>query len=83
MVAKHYVENKSTLRGTAHYFGVSKSWVHTLIKDKLIEFDYGLYTEALEVMNFNKKARASRGGKARHSKEVKRNGNSKKAKVCS
>ena len=69
------VENKSTVRGTAFYFGVSKSTVHKDVTETLRKSDPILFEKVKEILELNKEVRHLRGGEATRKKYLKmRNG---------
>lgn len=63
-IADYYVTNKSTIRETAKYFGLSKSYVHMLFNKYLKDYNFDLYTKVREVTDINSKERYYRGGEA-------------------
>lgn len=75
-IAEYYVANESTVRKTAKYFGISKSYVHRA----LVEFqsDYGtcgteLARQVAMLTSKNLDERAKRGGtttKLRYKKRI-------------
>jgi len=72
--ALYIIENKSTVRKTADYFGISKSTVHKDLSDRLKHIDKALYFKVKEILNFNKAERHIRGGmatKEKYSKNTK------------
>lgn len=62
--AEYYVRNKSTMRKTAQYFGVSKSKVERAFSKYLPKLDANLYEEVCNLKLSNLNARYSRGGKS-------------------
>lgn len=62
----HYIlENKSTIRQTAKYVGVSKSTTHKDLSERLPQLNKTLYNIIKhEVIEVNKAERHIRGGKA-------------------
>ena len=63
-VAKYIVENKSTVRGTAKKFAISKSTVHKDVSSRLKYIDLKLYKEVNLILQENKAERHIRGGLA-------------------
>lgn len=63
-LANYIVDTKSTVRGAAKEFGVSKSTVHKDMVSRLNKIDKRLYTEVRGVLDENKKERHIRGGLA-------------------
>jgi len=80
ILAKFLIENKATVRDTAHKYGISKSTVHKDITEKLKTINKSLYEDAQKVLNVNKSERHIRGGEAtklkymNQSESVKRKG---------
>ena len=71
MLAKHLVQNQSTVRAVAADFGISKSTVHKDISHTLQRIDVNLYEEAKAVLEKNKQERHIRGGEATKNKYIK------------
>ena len=67
-LGEYLVENNSTVRATAAYFGISKSTVHKDLSEKLPHIRISLYEEVKRVMDRNKAERHIRGGKATQDK---------------
>ena len=63
-LAEYLIDNNSTVRATAKYFGISKSTVHKDIAEKLPHIRFELYQKAKEVLEKNKAERHIRGGQA-------------------
>ena len=63
-LANYIVDTKSTVRGAAKEFGVSKSTVHKDMVSRLNKIDKRLYREVRNVLDENKKERHIRGGMA-------------------
>ena len=63
-LAEYLIDNNSTVRATAKYFGISKSTVHKDIAEKLPHIQYELYQKAKNVLEKNKAERHIRGGQA-------------------
>ena len=64
MLAKYLVDNKSTVRKVANYFGISKSTVHKDVTDRLMQINPALAKQARKVLDVNKSERHIRGGMA-------------------
>ena len=58
------IENKSTIRECAKWFGVSKSTVHNDISKKLKLTNKFLFNQVYKVLNYNLLVRHIRGGEA-------------------
>ena len=71
MLAKYIVDHKSTIRGTASQFGLSKSTVHIDVSKKLKNINLPLYLEVKEILDNNFKERNVRGGEATKQKYLK------------
>ena len=66
-VGLYYYIFKSTIRKTAEFFGISKSYVHQIItSNRLAELDLDVYLKCKEVRIFNRKDAPRRGGLASH-----------------
>jgi len=63
-LAEYLIEHKSTVRGTAKHFGISKSTVHKDISEKLPHINAALYDKAKNILAVNKAERHLRGGQA-------------------
>ena len=61
---QYLVDNESTVRATASYFGISKSTVHKDVSERLEEINPDLYIKVKHLLNKNKSERHLRGGKA-------------------
>lgn len=72
--AIYTIKNKTTVRETAKYLGVSKSTIHKDLKDRLPKIDYKLFEEVDGVISKNKNERHIRGGNATREKFRKRKG---------
>ena len=64
VMGKYLVENKSTVRGVAANFGISKSTVHKDITQNLKKINPELYYEVQKILEINKSERHIRGGEA-------------------
>lgn len=63
-LALYIIENKTTVRGAAERFGISKSTVHKDLSERLPVFDRPLYRQVKAVLDENKAQRHIRGGLA-------------------
>ncbi len=63
-IARYIIENKSTVRGAASKFGISKSTVHKDIRTRLPLISPRLYRQCSEILRKNKEERHLRGGLA-------------------
>ena len=63
-LAEFLIENKSTVRATARFFGISKSTVHKDLTERLPHISAALSEEARAIMAQNKAERHLRGGQA-------------------
>lgn len=61
-VATYYVESGDTIRKTAAIFGMSKSWVHRILRLEVGEKCPDLLSNVNKAINVNKKAGSLRGG---------------------
>ena len=68
LLAKYLISEKTTVRGVAAHFGISKSTVHKDIAQTLKKIDHTLYIDAKAVLELNKKERHLRGGEATRKK---------------
>ena len=62
--ARYIINNNTTVRDTAAYFGISKSTVHKDVTDRLCRKNPPLYGAVREVLEKNKSERHLRGGNA-------------------
>lgn len=62
--ACYIIENGTTVRDTAKYYGISKSTVHKDVTSRLRHIDIDLYDKVRQVLNKNKAERHIRGGLA-------------------
>lgn len=67
-IAGYIIENKSTVRGAAKVFNVSKSTVHKDVHERLRRINCELYRECNAVLEKNKAERHIRGGMATRKK---------------
>lgn len=72
ILGEYVIENKSTVRSTAQYFGVSKSTVHKDLSLKLKFINPNLYNEVKKILEINKSERHLRGGEATRQKYLKK-----------
>jgi len=63
-IALYIIEHKTTVRGAAKRFGISKSTVHKDLQDRLPTFNRPLYLQVKAVLEENKAERHIRGGMA-------------------
>lgn len=63
-LGNYILENKTTVRGAAKKFGISKSTVHKDVSERLQHLNPQLYREVRGVLDFNKAQRHIRGGMA-------------------
>ncbi len=68
LLAEYLISERTTVRGVAAHFGISKSTVHKDITQTLKKINYTLYLEAKEILDVNKKERHLRGGEATRQK---------------
>ncbi len=71
-LANYLIENKTTVRNTAKFFGISKSTVHKDITEKLSKINYRLFLEVEKILQINKSERHIRGGAATKKKYLKK-----------
>lgn len=68
ILADYLIRNRTTIRGTAHRFGISKSTVHKDLAEKLPRVNAVLYAEVRTLLDWNKAERHLRGGEATRQK---------------
>ena len=61
-LALYIIENRTTVRGAARKFGISKSTVHKDLQERLSSFNRPLYLQVKQVLEENKAERHIRGG---------------------
>lgn len=61
-LALYIIENRTTVRGAAQKFGISKSTVHKDLSDRLPAFNRPLYLQVKQILEENKAQRHIRGG---------------------
>lgn len=64
MLGEYIIESKTTVRGAAKKFGVSKSTVHKDVTGRLKRQNPALYSLVRQVLDQNKNERHLRGGLA-------------------
>lgn len=69
-IGSYIVSSGSTIRETAHKFGVSKSTVHKDITERLKDVNYKVYLGAMNVLQKNKEERNIRGGNSTRAKYI-------------
>ena len=62
--AKYMLETKQTIREIAIIFKVSKSTVHKVLHDRLIEIDNTLYVKINDILKYHIDIRHIRGGES-------------------
>ena len=67
-LAEYLVENNSTVRATAAFFGISKSTVHKDVSERLAQVDPALHERVKVILDKNKSERHIRGGNATREK---------------
>lgn len=67
-LAEYIIEYKSTVRGAAARFGVSKSTVHKDVTEHLRHSNPSLFLSVKQVLEHNKAERHLRGGEATRQK---------------
>ncbi len=74
MLAQYIIEERSTVRGAARRFGVSKSTVHKDLAERLPGVSRSLFLQVKEVLEENKAQRHIRGGLATRRKYAEKKG---------
>lgn len=64
MLGRYIIENKTTVRAAANYFGISKSTVHKDVSERLRTENPELYARVKDILEINKQERHIRGGLA-------------------
>lgn len=72
LFADYIIENRTTVRKTACFFGISKSTVHKDVALRLRNLDPDRYDKVREILNQNKAERHIRGGLATKQKYANR-----------
>ena len=67
-LAVYMIETGATVRAAARHFGISKSTVHKDLSVRLKQYNYLLYLQARQVLDYNKQQRHIRGGLATRKK---------------
>lgn len=67
-LAVYIIENRTTVRGVAKHFGISKSTVHKDLSERLPHLNRELYQLVRAVLDRNKAERHLRGGQATRQK---------------
>lgn len=67
-LAVYMIETGATVRVAARHFGISKSTVHKDLSVRLKQYNYSLYLQARQVLDYNKQQRHIRGGLATRKK---------------
>ncbi len=63
-LGNYILENKTTVRGAAKKFGISKSTVHKDVSERLRSVNPQLYCQVRKILEINKAQRHIRGGLA-------------------
>lgn len=71
-LGKYVVDKKTTVRGAAKQFKISKSTVHKDITSILKEENISLYNEVKKQLDYNKSVGHLRGGEATRQKNLKK-----------
>ena len=74
---KYLIDKKTTVRGVAAHFGMSKSTVHKDLAYKLKFYTATLYKSVKEILDLNKSERHLRGGEATRKKYLKKKNDEK------
>ncbi|MBP3320315.1 MAG: sporulation transcriptional regulator SpoIIID [Clostridia bacterium] len=72
-LGEYIIDNKSTIRETAKFFGISKSTVHKDLAQRLKNINFSIYTDVKKILEINKSERHIRGGFATKNKYAKKN----------
>ena len=77
LLGEYIIEHKTTVRGAAKVFDVSKSTVHMDVSTRLKKINPQLYAQVKEILDTNKAQRHIRGGLATQKKykEIAKNNN--------
>lgn len=62
LLGEYILENRTTVRGAAAKFGISKSTVHKDVTERLEKVNPQLYKDVKAVLDLNKRERHIRGG---------------------
>lgn len=71
-IAHYIIDNNTTVRQAAKYFGISKSTVHKDVAERLLLINPSLAHKARAVLDVNKSERHIRGGLATKEKYLHR-----------
>lgn len=71
ILGKFIIENETTVREAARFFGISKSTVHKDVTEKLLKTNYTMYLQVEKILLKNKLERHLRGGEATKQKYLK------------
>lgn len=63
-VADYMINNRCTLREVASVFDIGKSTAHVYVTTRLQSIDNNKYLKVMELLQYNKSVRSSRGGLA-------------------
>ncbi len=74
LVAVFFLSNKSTVRETANFFGISKSTAHNYLHKYLITVDKDLFKQVKNLLDTNFEVKHIRGGNATKIKYEKQKG---------
>ncbi|BED92122.1 MAG: sporulation transcriptional regulator SpoIIID [Candidatus Improbicoccus pseudotrichonymphae] len=77
------VKNKTTIRGAAKMFGISKSTVYKDVAQRLKKLNKEIYLDVKNILYINKSQRHIRGGIATKNKYLKKYQNSCISNICS
>jgi len=72
-LSEYIIQNKSTIRETAKFFGISKSTVHKDLAQRLKNINFSIYTDVKKILEINKSERHIRGGFATKNKYANKN----------
>ena len=67
-IARYIIDNNTTVRQAAKYFGISKSTVHKDVTERLVQINPSLAAETRKVLDVKKSERHIRGGMATREK---------------
>lgn len=71
-LACYIIDNNSTIRQTAKWFGYSKSTVHNDVSNRLKKIDYSLYKRVNKILKINFEEKHIRGGESTKNKYLKK-----------
>lgn len=75
VLAQYLIEHRTTVRGVAKEFGVSKSTVHKDLSERLKKIQPLLYAQVRQILDLNKEERHIRGGMATREKHLREHHN--------